>query len=30
MKSVDNDECRKYGVWRIRSVENEEREKCGL
>ena len=26
MRSVENEECRKHGVWKIRSVENEE---CG-
>ena len=30
MRSVENEECRKYGVWKMRSVENAECGKCGV
>ena len=30
MRSVDNAECGKCGVWKMRSVENAECGKCGV
>ena len=30
MRSVENVECRKCGVWKTRSVENAECGKCGV
>jgi len=30
MRSVENEECRKCGVWKMRSVENAECRKCGV
>ena len=30
MRSVENEECRKCGVWKMRSVENAECGKCGV
>ena len=30
VRSVENEECRKCGVWKMRSVENAECRKCGV
>ena len=30
MRSVENEECGKCGVWKVRSVENAECGKCGV
>ena len=30
MRSVENEECGKCGVWKMRSVENAECRKCGV
>ena len=30
MRSVENEECRIYGVWKMRSVEYAECGKCGV
>ena len=30
MRSMENEECGKWGVWKMRSVENEEYGKCGV
>ena len=30
MRSMENEECGKCGVWKVRSVENTEYGKCGV
>ena len=30
MRSMENEECGKCGVWKVRSVENAEYGKCGV